>query len=457
MEDAIYSEYLAAATMADDAPDACSPRWLPVASAIFALLFGVACARYAAWRERYARVAVADATELFAAPTTSGDDRVDQASSADGADTIELKTLEILRQATKQPHLALHDQLQASSLDSLAMVASARRLSSEFKVRFSPLELLEHTTAAAVASHLYAETHGVDGADSASASAPKKLPLDGAAEAEEGSAAGALASALADLRAEHARVEQTVALAAMAQHEQPPESEKSEKSTQPSAATEVATCQSYALLGTGGHAREIIRAMRREGRCEITGAYDDNPSVHGTRIEGVLVLGGTDTIPSDPNIHCLICVGHNETRKVIAGKLARRGVHACPPYWPLNAVDVAESASVGAGTVVGAGAVIGPGAVIGRHCVIQPGALVAHDAVVGDYGFVGGRAMLAGFATVEEGAVIGMGAVVAPKLRVGASSTVMVNSAVISDIPDRVRCGGVPAAVLGPSERSRVA
>ena len=70
---------------------------------------------------------------------------------------------------------------------------------------------------------------------------------------------------------------------------------------------------------------------------------------------------------------------------------------------------------------------------------------------------LGGGAMLAGFAVVEEGAVLGMGAVVAPKKVVGAWSTVAVNSGVVTHVPPRVACGGVPAVVFGPAERTRVA
>ena len=65
--------------------------------------------------------------------------------------------------------------------------------------------------------------------------------------------------------------------------------------------------------------------------------------------------------------------------------------------------------------------------------------------------------MLAGFSGVEEGAVLGMGAVVAPKKVVGAWSTVAFNSGVVTDIPSRVACVGVPAVVFGPTERTRVA
>ena len=56
-----------------------------------------------------------------------------------------------------------------------------------------------------------------------------------------------------------------------------------------------------------------------------------------------------------------------------------------------------------------------------------------------------------------EGVVIGMSTVIAPTRKVGAWSTVVVNSAVISDIPEGVACGGVPAIVFGPSGSTKVA
>ena len=84
-------------------------------------------------------------------------------------------------------------------------------------------------------------------------------------------------------------------------------------------------------------------------------------------------------------------------------------------------------------------------------------ATVGHDVVIEDYAFVGAAATIGGFAVLDEGAILGMGAVIAPKRRVGAWSTVMVNSAVIADVPSRVACGGVPAVVFGPAECTKVA
>ena len=62
-----------------------------------------------------------------------------------------------------------------------------------------------------------------------------------------------------------------------------------------------------------------------------------------------------------------------------------------------------------------------------------------------------------GASKLQEGAVLGMGAIIAPHRTIGRWSTVLINSAVVSDMPDGVSCGGVPAVVFGKATTSRVA
>ena len=207
----------------------------------------------------------------------------------------------------------------------------------------------------------------------------------------------------------------------------------------------------YAIIGGGGHASEVIMEIRREGRCEVVGVFDDNPASHGTLLEGVKVVGDSASVPADADV--LICIGQNEVRKRIAEKLPERADRGAP-YWPRGECIVAESASVGAGTFIAHGCYIGPRAKVGKHCIINAFANIGHDAVVEDYAFVGGGAMLAGFSEIGEGAILGMGAIVAPKVRVGPWSTVMINSAVVADVPASTACGGVPGVSFGPTERT---
>jgi sugar O-acyltransferase (sialic acid O-acetyltransferase NeuD family) len=225
--------------------------------------------------------------------------------------------------------------------------------------------------------------------------------------------------------------------------------------TRKESATSAGVVNTYAILGGGGHAREVIAFMRREGRVKICGIYDDNEALHGTIIDGVEVKGSMSAMP--PFANWLICIGQNEIRKQINERLDPHDLGlAGQPYYPWNEVLVAETAVIGAGSFVGRGAFIGPGVSVGKHCIIQPGVHVGHDAVVGDYAFIGGRVIIGGGVEVGTGVVVGMNSVIAPQVKIGAWSNVMLSSGVIADIPPGMNCGGVPAIVFGKLDRTRI-
>ena len=340
--------------------------------------------------------------------------------------------LEVLKRATRKP-LTARTLFRGAGIDSLAAIAAATQLSALVDLPLTPMVLFEHASPADLAAHLYDRLHG-----------------SGSHEAGCDEAAAALADTLLDIHLERERIER----AGVAQARVSAAAQQSASAVGKSIGEGLEERPRYALVGGGGHAREIIMFMRQEGRCEIVGIFDDDVASHGTLVEGVRVVGGTGSLPVGVNL--LIAIGQNEVRKKIALKLDEVGANDGRPFWPRNGALVSESATVGAGTYIGPGVVVGPRASIGRHCILQPGAFVAHDALIGNYAFVGGRAMVAGFSALDEGAVLGMGAIVAPKKRVGAWTTVMIQSAVVSDIPEHVTCGGVPAAVMSESERTKV-
>jgi len=211
----------------------------------------------------------------------------------------------------------------------------------------------------------------------------------------------------------------------------------------------------YAIIGCGGHAREVISFMKQEGRVEICGIYDDNEAMHGTIIDDVRVEGSTSEMPL--GVNWVICIGQNEVRKQINDRLDPEDLGSAGiPYYSANEVFVAASTKIGVGSFIGRGAFFGPGVTIGKHCIIQPGVHIGHDATVGGYVFIGGRVMMGGFAEVQTGTVVGMGTIIAPKVKVGAWSNVMINSVVVTDIPAGMICGGVPALLFGKCSKATV-
>ena len=115
-----------------------------------------------------------------------------------------------------------------------------------------------------------------------------------------------------------------------------------------------------------------------------------------------------------------------------------------------------ESTVIGAGTSICENVRIGPNVTIGKHCIICFGASIGHDVVIEDYSFIGERVILSGAVHVGEGALVGIGAVVTPRRSVGACSSVMAQSAVCHDVPERHACGGVPAVDFGPTSKVRL-
>ena len=52
------------------------------------------------------------------------------------------------------------------------------------------------------------------------------------------------------------------------------------------------------VYGAGGQARVLLELMERAGICPLAGLVDDNVSLHGTKIEGLPVLGSPERLGS---------------------------------------------------------------------------------------------------------------------------------------------------------------
>lgn len=203
------------------------------------------------------------------------------------------------------------------------------------------------------------------------------------------------------------------------------------------------------LVGAGGLAREVGEAVTASGRYRILGVVDDDPSLHGTAVGGMPVLGGLDQVYWDRSSYVVVCTGRGRTREAIVAQLA---IHDIGPsrfgtvVHP--SVHVPRSCFLGVGSVLLAHVAITADAHIGRHVVAMPNVTVTHDDVVGDYATLCAGVSLAGGVTVGPGAYLGTNASVRQDLRVGAGSTLGMGSTLLEDLPDGETWAGVPAREL---------
>lgn len=202
------------------------------------------------------------------------------------------------------------------------------------------------------------------------------------------------------------------------------------------------------LVCAGGTAREALGLLdainATESRWNLIGFLDDNPDLHGTRIDGVDILGDSKRIADYPDALCAItCNVPHHPRAAVVEKLgvpAERYATLLHPY-----STHARVALIGHGSIVFEFCSIAIGTSIGNHVIIQRNVTIGHDAVLEDYATVAPGAVLAGTVRVGQGAYIGSGAVIREQLTIGAGAMIGMGAVVTKDVPPHTTVVGNPA------------
>ena len=191
------------------------------------------------------------------------------------------------------------------------------------------------------------------------------------------------------------------------------------------------------VIGAGGHAKVVIDAARCAG-FEISGIVgrEGDPA----QVLGIPVSRDATDIAADEFI---VAIGDNATR---AHHFYECRAHALEPASVVHpSAVIARDVGIGAGTFIAAGVIVNVDAHIGANAILNTGCTIDHDCMIGDHALIGPTASLCGGVRIGEGVLLGAGASVAPGVSVGEWSVVGAGAAVVSDLPARSVCVGVPA------------
>src|SRR5664280_2172469 len=151
------------------------------------------------------------------------------------------------------------------------------------------------------------------------------------------------------------------------------------------------------IIGSGGQAVETAEYAAAQGLVVIANLVERKflaEHQHASALEDV----------RNPHAPCVVAVGAPGLRR----RLAER--------WPGSFLSVmhtsawvADSASVGAGTIVAPSSVISVGTSLGQHCLVNLGASVSHDCVLGSYVTVCPGCSIGGSVVIHDGAFLGIG------------------------------------------------
>jgi sugar O-acyltransferase (sialic acid O-acetyltransferase NeuD family) len=204
--------------------------------------------------------------------------------------------------------------------------------------------------------------------------------------------------------------------------------------------------QPLVLLAASGLAREVLSILDRLPQFGVVGILDDEPSLHGTSIRGVPILGPLDAFVSYPDAELLVCAGRGSARRGISDRMARLGVD--DERYAIVADPAAMASStctIGAGSILLAQSALTADVRLGRHVVVMPNATLTHDDVVEDFATICAGVSVGGSVTIGAAAYIGMNASIRERVLVGPDSTIGMGACVLTDIPAGEVWAGVPA------------
>ncbi len=204
------------------------------------------------------------------------------------------------------------------------------------------------------------------------------------------------------------------------------------------------------VLGASGHGMVVcdILAAARDG-SHVVGFVDANPSLHGTRVLDLPVVGTLEEMADRGVRRVAMGIGDNAARRRAFARVLELGLQPVTAVHP-SAV-LSAHATVGRGTVVMANAAINVAADIGENAIVNTASSVDHHCVIGAHAHIAPGAVLAGNVRIGEETLVGAGAVVIPGLSIGARCVVGAGAVVTANVPDGVTVAGVPARPIARS------
>lgn len=192
----------------------------------------------------------------------------------------------------------------------------------------------------------------------------------------------------------------------------------------------------YAIIGNGGHAREIIAQLglsENQYAIFVEDEYldKDKPWVHGIS-------------EFDPEQYmAIVAIGDPAVRRrIVEGVMPENTVYGTLVH---STARLIGHPYIGEGCMICAGAVVMPGAVVNDHSIISVNATVSHDAHVGEFSTVCPGANIAGFAQIGPETFVGANATVIDHVSVCHEVVIGAGACVVNDILSPGTYVGVPA------------
>ena len=184
-----------------------------------------------------------------------------------------------------------------------------------------------------------------------------------------------------------------------------------------------------ALIGYGGHAREVMAQMGEQLPCFVDDEY---------------VIEGTQPLSSfnPTEYEVIVAVGSSKDRYDIVQKLPKETKYFTFLHPTALIMDVVE---IGEGSFIGAYSILTTNIKIGKHALLNRGNQIGHDSTIGDYFSAMPGAIISGNCTIHDCVYVGTNASIKEKITIHSLTTIGSNAAIVKHIEEPGTYIGIPA------------
>lgn len=188
-----------------------------------------------------------------------------------------------------------------------------------------------------------------------------------------------------------------------------------------------------ALIGFGGHAREIMSQMGVNLTCFVDDKY---------KIEGAKLLSQFD--PKEFTL--MVAVADSKDRFDIIQRLPRETKYFT--WVHPTALILDNDIEIGEGSFIGANSILTTNIKIGKHAILNRANHIGHDCSIGDYFSAMPGSIVSGNVIIGDEVYLGTNASIKEKLSICSSVTIGINAAVVKNVGEPGTYAGVPAKKL---------
>lgn len=205
------------------------------------------------------------------------------------------------------------------------------------------------------------------------------------------------------------------------------------------------------IIGASGHGGMILDCLKNEGLYNVLG-FVDSFRKKGEKQYGYEILGSVEDLPrlmDKFNLYgCIIAIGDNWTRKIIADKIGNiaSGLEFISTIHPKAVVGL--NVQIGNGTVIMPGAIVNANSKIGDFCILNTKSSLGHDGIMNNYSSIASGVCTGGNLLLGEFSAISLGTNIINNITIGEHTVVGAGSLVIKNVEDHLVVFGSPARTI---------